>query len=116
VILVVDDDKDLREALAVTLRDVGYEVHTACDGKDALDFVRAGARPCLVLLDLAMPEMDGEEFIARLAGGADELASIPVFVITAYPEIKSFGLPSEIGLLRKPFDLDVILQIVEKYC
>ena len=49
----------MREALAETLRDAGYAVECACDGEQALDYLRAGARPGLILLDLMMPRMSG---------------------------------------------------------
>ena len=61
-ILLVEDDFDVREALAETLRDEGYAVECAVDGEQALDYLRGGGRPGLILLDLMMPRMSGSEF------------------------------------------------------
>ena len=67
-IFLVEDDFDVREALVETLRDSGYEVESAADGEQAIQLLRAGARPGLILLDLMMPRMSGSEFrMAQLA-------------------------------------------------
>mgnify|MGYP002336319375 CR=1 FL=1 len=58
-VLVVDDDDDLREALAETLEDEGHRVRVACNGAQALAILRSGYQPCVIVLDLMMPIMDG---------------------------------------------------------
>ena len=58
MILVVDDDEDLREVICGVLEDAGYEAASAGNGREALDFLRSSPPPCLVLLDLMMPVMD----------------------------------------------------------
>ena len=81
-ILLVEDDFDVREALAETLRDEGYAVECAVDGVQALDYLRAGGRPGLILLDLMMPRMSGSEF--RMVQKVDpQLADLPVVLISA---------------------------------
>ena len=80
-ILVVEDTLDTRESLAFILRHKGYEVRTAADGQEALEQLKAGARPDLILLDLMMPTMDGWEFTNRLRQHP-ALASIPVVVVS----------------------------------
>jgi len=82
LILVVDDDEDLRESFAGVLEDAGYEAASAGNGREALDFLRSSPPPCLVLLDLMMPVMDGLSFITEKEADS-ELANIPVVVITA---------------------------------
>jgi CheY-like chemotaxis protein len=77
-ILVVDDDPDQRAVAAELLTLVGYEVVVACDGHDALDLLRAGLRPRVIVLDLAMPRMSGWAFLERLRG--PERSSVPVVV------------------------------------
>src|SRR5262245_43368027 len=81
-VLVVADSIDTRDSLAFLLRRVGgYQVSTAADGQEALDRLRAGPRPGLILLDLLMPAMDGWEFCRRLRQDP-ALASIPVVVVS----------------------------------
>ena len=81
-ILLVEDDFDVREALAETLRDEGYAVECAVDGVQALDYLRGGGRPGLILLDLMMPRMSGSEF--RMVQKVDpQLADLPVVLISA---------------------------------
>src|SRR5512146_3119469 len=76
-ILVVEDDADIRSVLCEILRDHGFDVAAACNGRDALDQLRRGARPSLILLDLMMPIMSGADFrAAQLA--TPELRGIPV--------------------------------------
>jgi CheY-like chemotaxis protein len=77
-ILVVDDDCEQRSVFGELLRLAGYEVVVACDGQDALELLAAGLRPAVIVLDLAMPRMDGWAFLERLRGA--EHSRIPVLV------------------------------------
>ena len=111
-IFVVDDDPDLREVLGDLLTDEGYEAHLFSNGLSALELLREGARPHLILLDLMMPEMNGWEF--REAQLQDEaLRDIPVVVMTA-----STGFDAEplhaVEILKKPVGLEEILDAVER--
>ena len=80
-VLIVEDDPDIREFMELLLADAGYDTMTAENGSRALERMRA-RRPCLVLLDLAMPVMDGWEFRERQLADP-ELAKVPVVCITA---------------------------------
>lgn len=80
-ILVVDDDEQQRSCIAELLSRAGYEVAVAGDGQDALELLRAGLRPALIVLDLTMPRMDGWAFLERLRGSPR--ATIPVLVTSA---------------------------------
>jgi CheY-like chemotaxis protein len=81
-VLVVDDEPDIRESLAVLLGACGITALTAANGREALDLIRANAPPAVVLLDLTMPVMTGEQFLAeRQADPA--LAAVPVVVSSA---------------------------------
>ena len=82
-ILVVEDDGDVREALVQLLEFEGYRVTSATNGRDAIDQLRAGAAPNLILLDLMMPVMDGPQFRAAQLGDPG-LAAIPVIVLSAH--------------------------------
>jgi CheY-like chemotaxis protein len=86
-VLVVEDDWDTREALMLLVQSEGVDAAGARNGQDALEQLRGGLRPCLIVLDLAMPVMTGYEF--RQAQLADpDLASIPVALLQAAPTSK----------------------------
>ena len=109
-VLVVDDESDIREALAELLADEGYEVQAARDGAEALKKARA-FHPSVVLLDLMMPGMNGWEFRARQRGDP-ELASIPVIVLSAFG--RAPGVDA-VGYLEKPFELEDLLSAVRAH-
>jgi CheY-like chemotaxis protein len=114
-ILLVEDDFDVREALAETLRDEGYAVECAVDGVQALDYLRGGGRPGLILLDLMMPRMSGSEF--RMVQKVDpQLADLPVVLISAdgRMEEKARILETD-GAIKKPIDVDELLSTVERF-
>jgi CheY-like chemotaxis protein len=117
VVLVVDDDDDLRETVEALLRARGHCVATACDGKEALDWLRTGvAEPCLVLLDLMMPGMNGFE-LRSLMCSDPALASIPVVVITGagvLADRRAADLNAEV--LQKPVELPALLGMVSRFC
>lgn len=103
-ILVVEDDEILRDILAEALREDGYSVELAEDGQVALQLARSW-RPDLLILDLMMPNMDGEALAAsiRAAPGA---GWVPIIVVSASRRAEEIG--ARIGAraaLRKPFDL-----------
>jgi DNA-binding NtrC family response regulator len=81
-VLIVDDEKDLRDGLSEAVRDLGYEPRAAASGREALA-ITATSKPDAVLLDLRMPDMDGLEVLTRLRAGADG-ANVPVAIITAH--------------------------------
>jgi CheY-like chemotaxis protein len=114
-ILLVEDDLDVREALAETLRDEGYTVDCAGDGEQALHYLRRGARPGLILLDLMMPRMSGSEF--RMLQKVDpQLKDVPVVLLTAdgRMEEKAIALETD-GAIRKPIDLDLLLATIRTF-
>jgi CheY-like chemotaxis protein len=120
-VLIVDDDAFIRGALVDIVRDdFGHNVRTAGDGIEALGVLYAAPAPSLILVDLMMPRMDGATFLGHKQM-EDGLAAIPVCVMTASKQGSSEL--SRLGdvlrpnvVLRKPFDLDDLMSIVEKYC
>lgn len=103
-VLVVDDDRNIREMCAIVLRDDdGYRVQTAVNGQDALD--QLGCAPDLILLDLGMPLMDGREFVARLRR-VPQYQLTPVLVMTAARTGPVLGTQ---GTIEKPFENDALL-------
>jgi CheY-like chemotaxis protein len=116
-VLVVDDDRDIRDVLTDALEAEGYRVVTAADGQDALNWLRAGTeRPCVILLDLMMPKMDGIQLRTELLNDP-ELARIPVVVLSADPSaIVAAKSLSFAGSLRKPVPLEALLAAVHAHC
>ena len=116
-VMLVEDDEDIRVDLAEALRTEGYQVRTACHGADALDQLRAsGDLPCLILLDLMMPVMDGWEFCD--AQRRDQaLAGIPVVLLSGADNLaaKAAGLRIA-NFILKPFRLHQILDAVRRFC
>jgi CheY-like chemotaxis protein len=108
-ILLVDDDCDVTEALSTVLADEGYDVATASNGLEALAYLKShGPVPCVILLDVMMPVMDGYEF--RIEQQLDPTISrIPVVVVTAGAMGERVAEMGVTGHLRKPFDLDRLL-------
>lgn len=113
-ILLVEDDFDVREALVETLRDRGYDVESATDGEQALQILRSGARPGLILLDLMMPRMSGSEF--RMVQQHDPaLSDLPVILLSADGRMEEKARSLKVqGAIRKPIDLDELFAIIEK--
>src|SRR5215208_6847382 len=113
-ILVVEDDVDIQTALSSILRDVGYEVSCAGDGREALDRLRAGLRPAVILLDLMMPVMDGVEFRTnQLRDPA--LAHIPIVLLTADGRIREVARTlNAAAAFAKPFELVDLLAAVAR--
>jgi CheY-like chemotaxis protein len=113
-ILIVDDDTDLREVLGELLSEEGYATHLCANGRAALDLLREGARPCLILLDLMMPLMNGWQF--REEQLRDEaLRDIPVVVMTASRGVDDDASLGGAEILAKPIGLTEILGAVERH-
>jgi CheY-like chemotaxis protein len=114
-ILIVEDDIDLREALGRLLVRDGYNVSCAAHGGAALEYLRSGlARPCVILLDLMMPIMDGRAF--RQEQMQDPaLCKIPVVLVTAGGRSAAAGIPAA-DILLKPVGFDVVARTVERFC
>ncbi|HUS68255.1 MAG TPA: response regulator [Kofleriaceae bacterium] len=110
-LLIVDDEADLRESLQEYLQDHGYLVRTATNGQEALEVMSGDQVPCVVILDLIMPVMNGREVYERMQQDA-RLATVPVIVSTSDPSRAPAGVPT----LRKPYDLRRLLAVVQTHC
>jgi CheY-like chemotaxis protein len=113
-VLVVEDDFDLRDALVPILEYEGHKVVSAANGREALDQLHGMPAPSVILLDLMMPVMNGEDF--RAAQLRDpRLASIPVVVLSAHPRAEEQAARmGAVGCLKKPFDVDALLDLVRR--
>ena len=117
--MVVDDLVDHRELLSQVLVDLGYAVDTVGDAHTALDAIRRGPRPQLVLVDFWMPGMGGNEFLEALRAEADPAISrIPVVVMTADPDgvVELLARTPPDLLLEKPFGLGELRRVVVRFC
>jgi CheY-like chemotaxis protein len=111
-VLVVEDDADVLESLALILTDHGYRVLTATSGADALRVLESRERPALILLDLIMPGMDGLTLLDRLRGD-HRFAHVPITILSA----GSIGrAPRGYPFLRKPVSVEDLLAVVAKHC
>jgi len=116
-VLVVEDDRDIRRNVELLLSSEGYTVQVAQNGQEALSMLQNAAElPCVIMLDLMMPVMDGFQF--REAQQRDRsLADIPVVIMTADGHVDEKKLRTQAaGALRKPADVDDILNAVGQWC
>jgi len=112
-ILLVDDDPVIRASLSDLLSAEGFEVATAEDGQAALECLSTLSRPCLILLDLGMPRMDGWEFLSRL-NGKDTERRVPVVLLSGLAYIRD--APGVADFLAKPIRPDRLLECVRRFC
>ncbi len=113
-ILVVEDDIDIQQTLKDLLLMEGYVVSTANNGQEALELLKVIPRPCVILLDLMMPVMDGWTFLQKVKKDANAIATIPVLVVSAVAD-KSNDLNAA-GYIKKPVDLDALMNTIENFC
>jgi len=113
LVLVAEDDDDVRDALVQVLETEGFQVMPAIDGRDALDRLGQVEPPCAIVLDWVMPRIGGESFLAARAD-SDRLSRIPVFVVSATHLIVSDNRVQ--GFLEKPFAVDDLLLLLRRVC
>ena len=120
-VLIVEDDPETRAMLAELLTVEGFHTVAAEDGLEALHLLRTVRRrapdlPCLVLLDLKMPRLSGNEF-RRAQLGDPVVAMVPVAVISGAIDAEQRGESlGAVATLTKPLDFDALLTIVRRYC
>jgi len=116
-VLLIEDHDDLREAFVALADAHGLDPVACCDGREALARLEDGLRPCLILLDLAMPGMNGFAFRQEQLRHP-ELAKIPVAVISGtgrFPE-KQAEMLGLTRFLRKPIEITELLQLFADHC
>ena len=117
-VLVVDDDAEIQEILALMLGDAGFEVVAARDGAAALAVLRRDPRGWVVLLDWMMPVMDGQATLEEIAREDDLQCCTSIVLMTAgartlpLPLVRLLG-QLNVGYLAKPFELDTLLELVD---
>jgi CheY-like chemotaxis protein len=114
-VLIVEDDPSIREVMADLLADEGYTTLTAENGAEGLTCL-GQVRPCLILLDLMLPVLDGVAFRAAQRA-APQWAVIPVIVLSAFPaSVETATTLDAVAYLSKPVELDRLVEVVERYC
>lgn len=113
-VLVAEDSDDLRMLVATSLELFGAEVLHASNGQDALDLARR-ERPDAVVLDLQMPRLTGEEFIAAVMQDPD-LKDIPIIVLTAFGDTERVKdvRPLVFSVITKPFQVEELIEKIRK--
>ena len=112
-VMVVEDDADIRECVQMILEDEGYDVVTACNGAEAEEELAHMKEPCVVLLDLMMPVMNGWEFLEHLQQNGKLGAGIRVVVVSAALSDVPDG---PVECMRKPVRADQLIATVRQYC
>lgn len=117
-VLVVDDDQAIRETLRYILEDSGFDVIEASDGLVALDILRTSASPLVVLLDLMMPRLGGSGVLGAVAedwrlATCHAYALVTANPYTFPPAFNTLLSRLNVPVIRKPFDIDVLIGIVE---
>ncbi|HEX8702846.1 MAG TPA: response regulator [Myxococcaceae bacterium] len=111
-VLIVEDDEDIRAAMAELLEGEGFEVSVASNGQEGLEVLEQLGQPCLVLLDLMMPVMSGEDFLRHVRENP-QFAPVPVIIVTASGRQP---LPGAQGILKKPFEIGDLFATVAAHC
>jgi len=120
-ILIVEDDPATRDMLAALLATAGFHAVAAEDGLEGLHLLRTVRRrapqmPCLVLLDLKMPRLSGNEF-RRAQLGDPTVASVPVAVMSGAADIEQRAQAlGAVATVAKPIDVNLLLDVVKRYC
>ena len=108
LILIVDDDAELRDAMRMLLELGGYSVETACDGTQALDGLRSGLQPRLILLDLMMPGMDSFQFVNEKRQDP-QLCRIPVIIYSGHYDARANAQAGSDGVTLRSRSMSIHL-------
>ena len=112
-ILLVEDEADIRTILKDALEWEGYRVYTASNGKEGMEILLEIPAPCLILLDLMMPVMNGWEFANALETHR-AYAHIPIVTLSAFSDPQK--RIRAIGYMKKPLDMDALFALIRKHC
>lgn len=115
-ILIIEDDRDIRESLQSFLETEGYNVSSAENGKKGLEKLKVEKRPSLIFLDLFMPQMSGLEFLKNYKQTQNQS---PVVLVTACPQDNEEFLEAKSYsdyALKKPIDIERVLDLAKQYC
>lgn len=115
-VLVVDDDKEIREGLVELLEEVGCVAVGAENGLKAMEVLKSRQDACLIFLDLSMPVMDGNAFREEQVK-CEALRDIPVVLISAFSELRRESKTLHVdGYMQKPLDAARVIHTARRYC
>jgi CheY-like chemotaxis protein len=120
-VLIVEDDQDVRDMLSALLVSEGFHAVAAEDGLEALHLLRivrhrAPDVPCLILLDLMMPRLSGDEF-RRAQLGDPTVSAVPVAVMSGAADVEQRAQAlGAVATLAKPIDCEMLIDVVRRYC
>lgn len=112
-VLLVEDDLDTRESIALVLELEGFRVTPASDGLEALETMRRGPLPCVVVADRHMPRLGGVELASAIASDP-ALAGLPCLVASGDPEPGAAVSPAIHAWLQKPFEADALVALLHR--
>jgi DNA-binding response OmpR family regulator len=113
-VLLVEDEADIREAMRDALEMESYSVFAAANGQEALDILERICKPCVIILDLMMPVLDGWEFRKKQKEQAMS-DTVPVVVVSAAGAERMKTIDAA-AYMRKPIELRTLMDTVRKYC
>jgi len=114
-ILIVDDDRQMLEALRLLLETEGYEVASASDGREALAMLVSGLRPCVIIMDLSMPVMNAIEF-RRAQLDQPDTAGIPFIAYSGVLDVRRAHELRATAYVEKPTEFEYVLSIISRHC
>ena len=114
-ILTIEDDDAIRVSLNDLLASEGYKVFDAANGKVAFEVLNTLPQPTLLLLDLMMPAMNGYEFSSAIKK-MEDLSKYPIVIMSASRDGEQYAKQEGFPFLKKPLDVDRLLELVEKLC
>jgi len=116
-ILLIEDEPDLRETLRDLLELIGFQVETAANGREGLDKLDNLGHPCLIMLDLMMPVMNGWQFLENIRKDSrPDRAALPVVVVSAAADVTDVQSRYGCRSLSKPVDIDRLLALAHQHC
>jgi CheY-like chemotaxis protein len=113
-VMILEDDLESRTYLTQLLEVEGFKIVAFSDGAEALDYLMQSEAPCLIILDIRMPVMDGARFRSAMLS-EPRLAKIPVVIVTAF-EPPSAAKLAAVRVFRKPVDVDALLRTIRANC
>lgn len=116
-VLIIEDEPGVRETIKDILEMEGFAVTTAENGEEALKLLQASQHPCLILLDLMMPVMNGWQFLEALKKDHQHvLATIPVVVVSAVADLASVQQQYACRIMKKPVSVATLVELAHEYC
>jgi CheY-like chemotaxis protein len=111
-----EDNEDIRNLCSLLLESEGFSVETCLNGQEALLSLDRDQTPCLILLDMLMPVMNGREFMTEFAKRPLTIVPIPVYLVSATAQKGDGHEMGCLGFIKKPFNIETLLSIVNNHC